>query len=259
MKQAMEIVEAHGFEAVHGIVDSMWLRKPESTPEEYEAVCEKLRDQLDLPISFEGRYKWIVFLNSKVDWQTSVLNRYYGVFEDGTLKVRGIELRKHDTPRIVGQCEEKMLEVLSKAANTQEFHELVPEALKVLMRHVSRVRQEKIPIEDLVVVKGLSKNPGEYTNLVPQAIAARQVRTGGGSVHAGQRVSYVLTLDRSRIEDNRARPSQFVDESTPYDKSWYEDLLVSSAANLLMPLGLDKEQLKHLLHTDIPASRQSQN
>ena len=102
--------------------------------------------------------------------------------------------------------------------------------------------------EDLFIVKSLSKNPGEYTNLVPQAIAARQVQREGGSVHAGQSVSYVLTFDKSSIEDNRARPSQFVDENTPFDKSWYEDLLVSSAANLLMPFGLDKVQIKHLLH-----------
>ncbi len=244
----MEIVEAQGFEAVHGIVDSIWLRKPGSTREEYEQVCEELRDQLDLPISFEGRYKWVVFLNSKVDRQTSVLNRYYGVFEDGTLKVRGIELRKHDTPRIVRQCQEEMLNILSKAANAQGFHELIPEALNVLTRHVSRVRREKVPIEDLVVVKNLSKNPGEYANLVPQAIAARQVQREGGSVHAGQSVSYVLTCDMAVIEDNRARPSQFLDENTPYDRSWYEDLLVSSASNLLMPFGIDKEQLKHLLH-----------
>ncbi len=244
----MEIVGARGFQVVHSIVDSMWLRKPGSTRDEYEKVCGELRDRLNLPISFEGRYKWVVFLNSKVDRQTSVLNRYYGVFEDGTLKVRGIELRKHDAPGIVRQCQEEMLNILSKASNTQEFHELIPEALDVLTKHVSKVRREKIPVEELVVAKNMSKNPREYTNLVPQAIAARQVQKNGGSVHAGQSVSYVLTYDMSSIEDNRARPSQFLDENTPYDKSWYEDLLVSSAANLLMPLGLDKEKLKHLLH-----------
>src|SRR3989454_6298890 len=248
LKQAIEIVEAHGFEIVHAIVDSMWLRKPGSTREEYEDVCEELRDRLNLPISFEGRYKWIVFLNSKVDRQAAVLNRYYGVFEDKTLKVRGIELRKHDTPRIVQRCQDKMLKVFSKASDSQEFHELVPEALKVLIEHVSMVRQDKIPIEDLVVVKSLSKKPGEYTNLVPQAIAARQIQREGGSVHGGQSISYVLTFDKSSIENNRARPSQLLDESTPYDKLWYEDLLVSSAANLLMPFGLDKVQIKHLLH-----------
>ena len=248
MKQAIEIVEAHGFEIVHAIVDSMWLRKPGSTREEYEDVCEELRDRLNLPISFEGRYKWIVFLNSKVDRQAAVLNRYYGVFEDKTLKVRGIELRKHDTPRIVQRCQDKMLKVFSKASDSQEFHELVPEALKVLIEHVSMVRQDKIPIEDLVVVKSLSKNPGEYTNLVPQAIAARQIQREGGSFHGGQSISYVHTFDKSSIENNRARPSQLLDESTPYDKLWYEDLLVSSAANLLMPFGLDKVQIKHLLH-----------
>ncbi len=95
----MAIAESRGFRLVHGIVDSMWLKKPDAGVGEYEEVCEQIEKELDFPISFEGRYRWIVFLNSRVDPRLPVLNRYYGVFEDGTIKVRGIDLRRHDTTR----------------------------------------------------------------------------------------------------------------------------------------------------------------
>src|SRR2546427_4977681 len=93
LKQAVALAEAHGFQLVHGIVDSMWLRKPSATAEEYEELCTEISRELNLPISFEGIYKWVVFLNSKIDPRVPVLNRYYGIFQDGTLKVRGIDLR----------------------------------------------------------------------------------------------------------------------------------------------------------------------
>lgn len=238
--KAAALAEARGFKLVHGIVDSFWLRKQEAVRSEYEDLCRVIRDKLSLPISFEGVYRWIVFLSSKMDSKVGVLNRYYGIFEDGTLKVRGIDVRRHDTPDIVRRCQTKMLEVLTKARDSNEFRLLIPSALKVLEKFVGSLRDGSVPLENLVIVRNLSKNPDEYTHQVPQAIAARHLVAQGGSVHAGQQVSYILTSDRTRT----AVPPEIVDEDTVYDSERYVDLLCSSAANLLLPLGYDTRYLR---------------
>ena len=240
LREATALAEARGFTLVHGIVDSFWLRKKEATRGEYEDLCKEIRDKLRLPVSFEGVYRWIVFLSSKTDSKVGVLNRYYGIFEDGKLKVRGIDLRRHDTPDIVRQCQSDMLEIFIKARNSNEFRLLIPSALKVLEKFVCLLRDGSVPLENLVIVRNLSKNPDEYTHQVPQAIAARHLVAQGGSVHAGQQVSYILTSDRTRT----AVPPEIVDESTVYDSERYVDLLCSSAANLLLPLGYDTKYLR---------------
>src|SRR5207302_9080473 len=102
--RAVAIAEDRGFKLVHGIVDSMWLTKPDATAADYEELCAVIRKDLDLPLSFEGQYKWIVFFNSKTDPLAPVLYRYYGIFQDRIAKVRGIEVRGHDSPRIVEKC-----------------------------------------------------------------------------------------------------------------------------------------------------------
>src|SRR2546426_8090481 len=173
--QAAALAEARGFKLVHGIVDSFWLSKPDATREEYEELCKIIREELGLPISFEGTYKWIVFLSSKTDSKVGVLNRYYGIFEDGRLKVRGIDLRRHDTPEIVRQCQTKMLEILMKARDSNEYRLLIPSALRVLEKFVGLLRDGTVPLEDLVIVRHLSKNPDEYTQQVAQAVAPRQL------------------------------------------------------------------------------------
>ncbi len=134
--EAAALAEAHGFKLVHGIVDSFWLRKSDATKEEYEGLCKIIREKLGLPISFEGTYKWIVFLSSKTDSKVEVLNRYYGIFEDGKLKVRGIDLRRHDTPEVVRQCQRMMLDIFTRARDSGEFRLLIPKALRVLERFV---------------------------------------------------------------------------------------------------------------------------
>jgi DNA polymerase elongation subunit (family B) len=224
----------------------MWLKKPNATDHEYKELCEQIEEELELPISFEGRYKWIVFLNSRINPKIPVLNRYYGVFEDGTLKVRGIDLRRHDTPEIVRKCQKEMLDVLAQARDSREFIELVPEALAVMRAYVSALKMHKIPTRELVLEKRLSKMPNEYRNLVPQAIAARHLLKEGGKIHAGQNVSFVMIREKSKVPENRSLPVELISSTTPYDVKSYVDLVLSSAMNLLLPLGYDLKSPREL-------------
>jgi DNA polymerase elongation subunit (family B) len=50
-----------------------------------------------------------------------MLNRYYGVFENGRIKVRGIEARRRDTPNFIRATQLEMIKVLSKAVDSQSF------------------------------------------------------------------------------------------------------------------------------------------
>jgi DNA polymerase elongation subunit (family B) len=222
----------------------MWLREPNATPSEYEELCRTIEEQLRFPIAFEGCYKWIVFLNSRINPRIPVLNRYYGIFQDGKLKVRGIDLRRHDTAGIVRRCQTDVLTTLSKADNSEEFMTLIPEALTVVRSYVHLIRSGAIPVEELVIEKRLSKNPNEYRNLVPQAIAAKHLAAEGMEVHAGQTINYILTYDKSRINQNRALPTELMDEGSDFDSERYVDLLLSSVVNLLLPFGYDLAALK---------------
>jgi DNA polymerase elongation subunit (family B) len=99
--KSARMAEGDGFEVVHGIVDSLWLKKQDETVEQYQRLCGKVSKEIGVSLNFEGRYKWIVFLPSRMHPNIGVLNRYYGVMESGKLKVRGLEVRKHDTPKFV--------------------------------------------------------------------------------------------------------------------------------------------------------------
>jgi DNA polymerase, archaea type len=243
LKRAVGIAERQGFRLVHGIVDSMWLSKPQATPVDYEKLSELISGELKLPLSFEGQYKWIVFLNSKINPHVPVLNRYYGIFQNQTLKVRGIELRRHDAPGIVRECQTAMLKVLTKAENSEEFMALIPETLGALRDFAMKLRDGKVSFDDLVISRSMSKNPSEYTHTVPQAIAARHLVKAGGSVHAGQQVRYILTRDPYNEAKTQAIPPELVDEHTVYNWQRYVDLLVSSTANLLLPFRYDSKKL----------------
>jgi DNA polymerase-2 len=144
--KAAHTAEEHGFEVVHGIVDSLWLKKQDATVEEYTNLCETITEQVGVPITFEGRYKWIAFLPSRTHPRVGVLNRYYGVMENGKIKVRGLEVRRRDTPRFVFEAQTEMINILASANNTDELYKRIPEALDVVEMYRQKLLEGQVPL-----------------------------------------------------------------------------------------------------------------
>ena len=231
--KASHTAEKQGFEVVHGIVDSLWLKKPNATIENYEKLCKEITDQTGMPINFEGRYKWIVFLPSKTHPSVGVLNRYYGVMEDGKVKVRGLEIRRRDTSRFVFDAQTEMINTLATANNTTELRKKIPSALDVVKSYREKLLNNEVPVEDLIVTKRMSRRPDRYRQHVSQVIAAEQLIKEGAEVHAGNSVKFLFTHSTDKRHDRRVKAAQLIEKGVEPDTGKYLTLLYSSAANLL--------------------------
>ncbi len=231
--KAAHTAEEHGFEVVHGIVDSLWLKKQDAPVEEYTRLCKIISDQVGVPINFEGRYKWIVFLPSKTHPRIGVFNRYYGVMENGKIKVRGLEVRRRDTPRFIFDAQTEMIKTLAAANNSTELRQRIPEALEVVKKYRQKLLDGEVPIWDLIVTKHLSKNPKRYKQHVSQVIAAEQLMKEGADVHAGNNIRFLFTHAEDKRHDRRVRAAQLIEEGVNPDARKYLLLLYASAANLL--------------------------
>jgi len=231
--KAARMAENRGFMVIHGIVDSLWLKKEGATIQDYSDLCKDISEEIGVPLNFEGRYKWIVFLPSKMHPNIGVLNRYYGVMENGKVKARGIEVRRRDTPRFVYDAQTDMINVLASADNPKEFFERIPEALQVVKNYRNRLLNGDVSIWDLIVTKHLSKNPKRYKQRVSQVVAAEQLMKEGAQVHAGQNIRFLFTHAQDKRHERRVKAEQLIENGVNPDTKKYLLLLYSSAANLL--------------------------
>ncbi|NLF88359.1 hypothetical protein GX563_05990 [Candidatus Bathyarchaeota archaeon] len=231
--KAAHLAEAQGFEVVHGIVDSLWLKKPDAALEDYQELCSHITEEIGIPINFEGHYKWIMFLPSRLHSHVSVLNRYLGVMDSGKIKVRGLEVRKRDTPRYIYNAQTDMINTLAEAANTAELYRQTPEAIKVLRTYRQLLLDGDVPLSDLMISKHMSKEPRRYRQQVSQVIVAQQLARHGLEVQAGTHTEFVFTNAAHRCYDLRVKASQLIEKGTNPDTRKYLMLLYSSAANLL--------------------------
>jgi len=237
------MAEERGFEIIHGIVDSLWLKKPGASPEEVAEFCREVSRVVNVPLNVEGRYRWIVFLPSKVLSGVPVLNRFFGVFETGEMKLRGVEARRGDTPCFVAEAQLEMIKNLAQANDLRSFQAKIPEALHLLGSYVDRLVGGDVDVCELLVTKRLSKDLGGYAHDVFQAIAAKQLEKAGFEVYSGQTVQYLITNGRSKFGNDRVVAAQLLDSHAHYDVGEYVDMLISAAETILGMFGYTKDRL----------------
>ncbi len=231
--RAARLAETRGFTVIHGIVDSMWLKKQDAAIQDYRELCHEISAVIGVPLNFEGRYKWVVFLPSRMHPRIGVLNRYYGVMENGKVKVRGLEVRRRDTPRFVYDVQMEMIQALALANNSKEFYEKIPQALQIVKGARQKLLDGEVPVWDLIVTKHMSKNPKKYRQHVSQVIAAEQLMREGAEVPAGKNVRFLFTDAQNRRYERRVKAEQLIEKGVNADAEKYLLLLYDAASNLL--------------------------
>ncbi|MDG6925284.1 MAG: hypothetical protein JRN09_01895 [Nitrososphaerota archaeon] len=248
--RSVRIAEREGFRVIHGIVDSLWLKKAGATRGDYKRLKEEIERETGFDLSFEGIYNWIAFLNSRTDPRLPVQNRYFGVYSDGTTKIRGIESRRRDTPAVFRACQDDILKVMKNAGSVDEVRAAIPTCVDVFRRYAEAIRRKEVPVKAMVFTKNISKEPKGYRNDTLEAGVVKALLREGAALHQGESVSYVITDFYSR--GARAIPSEALDGRRCYDTRRYVELLSEVCATLLEPFdaGMTSQGLLDALTAD---------
>ena len=233
--RAKEAAEDLDYEILHMYVDGLWVHKQGCrTPADFEALLADITERTGLPISLDGVYRWVVFLPSRVNERVPVANRYFGVFQDGSIKVRGIEARRRDTAPFIAETQMAILEVLAKAEDTDRLKEVYPKALAYSDGAMKALRAGRVPVEKLLVSQKLSRELGEYSSPSPAARAVRQLQAAGRVVRPGQRVRFLFTLGKPGV---RAWDVPEQPDPRCVDVKRYQTLLKRAVETVLTPIG----------------------
>lgn len=222
---AKDTAESLGFHMLHAIVDSMWLKKPLATENEYTALAGDISKRIGFDITVEGFYRWLRFCPSKDDRQIGVPNRYFGCFTSGELKIRGIEVRRHDTPPFLAQFQEELLEVLRLARSLGECRQALPALEEIYRTYQDRLRTSFVSARDLAFSCNLTRLPKDYKVDTMSAIAAKQLAASGITLHIGEQVQYVISSAGDRVKDYRVTPLALIRDSFEFDQKKYLELL----------------------------------
>ncbi len=246
--RAKEAAEELGFRVLHMYVDGLWVQKEGATQiADFQPLLEEILDRTGLPISLDGIYRWIAFLSSRPDPRVPVANRYFGLFQNGTWKVRGIEVRRDDTSKWVKKVQREMLDLLADAPDAGQLVDQLPRVNALLQARLSTLRQRQIPLEELLISQKISRSLEEYKVPSPAARAAAQLAEIGKNLIPGQRVRFLYTRGKPGVFawDLGKRPDPKL-----IDTDRYAELLCRAAYTILQPLGVEERTLRWWMFTN---------
>jgi DNA polymerase-2 len=222
---AKETAEARGYRILHALVDSLYAQKDDATREDYENLAREIEQRTGLPMAVEAVYRYVVFLPSKQSPEIPVPNRFFCVPEEGEVKVRGLECRKHDTPHLVARMQREALEILAEAHDFLSYCRKLEEAREVLARYLAQLETGSIRLDELVINRRLTRSPGDYRQASATAIAAKQLERAGVKLRPGETLQYIITNAGADLPDDRVRAWTLWEGCHGYDLKSYQKAL----------------------------------
>ena len=240
LMRSAEIAKKYGCKVIHGIVDSMWLQDTKNrNPEEFEKITKQLAQEITketrIPMSWDGRFNTIVFLPSRAEPDVPALSHYWGIKSNDEIKVRGIEVRRRDMPKIVKDAQYSFIDVFKGARSVEEFKQRVPRAKELFYMYVDRIEQGNLSKEELTIRQRISRKPSKYKVNSYQAVAAKQMENSGVIASAGKNVRYIILdadADPAFPERKVILSDLYEEDRHHYDKRKYVEILKRAFENL---------------------------
>jgi len=227
--QTIRKAEELGIQVLYGDTDSIFLKNP--SPEQIKMLAEWAEKTLGMELDVDKVYRYAVLSSRK--------KNYLGVFEDGSVDVKGLTGKKRHIPRFIKRYFDELEKRLAKVESPAEFEEAKEDIKKIVQECYYKLkRREWEDINDLAFEVVLGKSPETYTKTTPQHVkAARLLEKRGVEIKAGDLIRFVKVT-----KDPYVKPVELAsDEEIDADK--YIAYLQSTFDQILDALGLDFEKI----------------
>jgi DNA polymerase I len=201
-----DIAEEMGFTVLHGIVDCLWVQGPG-----VEVLKQKVESEIRILTEVE-HFNWIVFL-PQADG-SGAYNRYFGRLSDGSIKVRGIAARRHDTPELIQVMQGAMLEIMAGAESIAELN-AKKEEVRTIFKKAAKDLVGSDP-KALVIHRRISRLT--YVHRCLEGSAVQAYRDRGITLAPGMKIGYIVR-DAQRYAVDTAW------DAAGFDVSYYRALL----------------------------------
>lgn len=236
MVETVHLAEQHGFQVLHAIVDSLYVKKPNATKQEIQELIRAVNEKTNLKLEYKSTFQRMVFLPSIVNPRLPVPGRFYGIQANGEMKLRGIEARQKSQPHIIKHMQTEVLKEMAKRSRETPI-ELFRNCIPILNTHLEWL--SNVLPEHLAFTVTLGKT--DYVQNGPQKQILWQLRKRGQTKHPGQSIQYIIENGKKGryIEVSKYR--------NRFDREKYYQLLLKAYLTLFLPLHVTIEEVQDLV------------
>ncbi len=238
------VVEGNfGVEVVYGDTDSIFVKTKTTNLDEAkhmgDAIAKFVSDKLPgyLTLDFEKIYRTFLILTKKryAGWKFE-----YG--KDGwhdSIEMKGIETVRRDWCPLVSETMNEILITILKEGDLKKAVETTKEV-------ITSLRNNKVSLEKLTVIKGITKSPENYDGMLPHIELAKKLakRNPHDPPKIGDRIGFVI-IKGNQMLSHRAEDTKYAKEhGLAIDSDYYINSQVfPPVERILAAVGVEKSEV----------------
>jgi DNA polymerase I len=156
------------------------------------AFIQELSTVYPIRLDVQQHFKAIFFTEKK--------KRYAGITEDGTIVVRGLEVRRGDWCALAKELQSDVIKIILERREPTAAAELVTNTIK-------KLRAGEIPLAKLIIYKTLTKRIASYESVQAHVRAAKRAKEYGLAADVGAKIAYLVIKGSGSIGD-RSYPAE---------------------------------------------------
>ncbi|MBX5328200.1 MAG: DNA-directed DNA polymerase I [Candidatus Bathyarchaeota archaeon] len=229
LTQILNKAEQLGIQVLYGDTDSIFLKNP--SKEQIEKLAHWTEHELKMSLDVDKVYRYSVFSSRK--------KNYLGVFEDGSVDVKGLTGKKKHIPPFIKKAFDRMKERLATVKTPADFENAKKDISQIIRDCYMRLkRREWESLNDLAFNVVLGEELERYTKTTPQHVkAAKILKENGVELRAGDLISFVKVAKEPHVKPVELATNNEID----VDK--YIAYLHSTFDQVLDALGLDFDEI----------------
>lgn len=237
LMKTKHLVERFGYKVVYGDTDSIQIKTNTQDVEEALRIGEQLMESINRELSpaeikVEGIFKTELILAKKryVGWAWEKSNSDWVEH----VVAKGIETVRRDWCELTSQTLTRVLDILLKEKSPEK-------ALQYAREVIRKLQAGQVPIQLLVISKGLTKSPHSYKGMQPHAELVKRLkeREPTRTPAIGDRIGYVIVKGSQLISQRAELPEIVISKGLEVDARYYlENQLLPPLERVFEALGM---------------------
>jgi DNA polymerase I len=242
--QTKKIVETKTpYKIIYGDTDSVMIQLNTSDVDEAFKIGTELESIINsnldgfLKLRIENVFKSLIILAKKryAGWSFEKIGDTWKT----DMMMKGIETVRRDWCDIVGETLNRVLDIILKEQNTKK-------ALAYLKDVVQQLQDGKIPIEKLVITKGVSKRLEDYKGMQPhiELVKKMKKRDAASAPGVGDRIGFVIVKGLQLVSERAEDPEYVKQHGMKVDSKYYlENQILPPLERVFEAVGVDRSEI----------------
>lgn len=230
LNDIVDIANRQGFQVVMGDTDGAGVKETAEATD-VEDIVRIANDTIPIELEIDEHYKTLFLLDAK--------KKYCGLLEDGTIKVKGLAVRRGDWAPYAQECQAAIISCLLR-------EEDIEEAINEGQQLIERIDNREVDEEKLVMSSSLGQPLDEYDSKQKHSEAAKRAMGAipGVTYDNGDSVPYVIVDIDSKggVTDNTITVDHYHYGDFDIDYDYYKlDQCLPAIMDLLDVVNVDPD------------------